>query len=175
MCTGNTELITFGRWIRAAEDGWAMCFVDAFQIMVLMTKSRKVQEKVTCENSTYGWLGVKDPCKKKSRCCLHYQWGIGHTHWTPPSIIAVVTHKTCILCEWVDQFWLKVDRQKRSSQSFHHSSFLWKKLVFKDEAYMKKKIKWNPQNWFSPLRVYHTGSFIENNVENDCSVIFASF
>lgn len=44
-CTVHTELVTFGHWISAAEAGGTMGFVDAFQIIVLMTKSMKVQEE----------------------------------------------------------------------------------------------------------------------------------
>lgn len=65
LLTVNNELIASGHGIRAAEAGWAMCFVDAFQITVLMTKSRKVQENVSCENFTCGGLGARDPCKRR--------------------------------------------------------------------------------------------------------------
>lgn len=44
-CTVSAEMVTFGHCIGAAEAGWAMGFVDAFQIMVIMMKNIKVQTK----------------------------------------------------------------------------------------------------------------------------------
>lgn len=68
----NAELTAFDHWISAAEAGWTMCFVVALWIVLLMTKCFKVQEKVSCENSTYGGLGGKTSLEEKRRLNVGY-------------------------------------------------------------------------------------------------------